>query len=85
MGNLTDRLRRGLSRRFKGAEVELRRVPGGRIGGSVIWRGFEGLAQIDRQVELGEAIDDVLSKDQRSRISLILPLTPDEAASIAKG
>jgi hypothetical protein len=78
-------IKAALAGSFKGADIELRRATNGRIRGSVVWQGFEGLAQIDRQVALGEALDEQLSPDQKAQVSMILTLTPDEAASIAQG
>jgi len=74
-----------LAARFRGADIELRRAKNGRIRGSVIWDGFQGLPQIDRQVALGNALDEGVSEEQRSQVSMILTMTPDEAVSIARG
>ena len=79
------KLEKALVARFKGAEVQLRRTKDQRVRGSLLWAGFEGLPQIDRQLELRRIIDDTLPESQRQEISMILTLTPDEAASIAEG
>ena len=73
-----------LSAAFPGAEVHLKRFrPGNRIGGSVVWNGFDGQMQIDRQVRLRDVIDSELPAEQRTQVSFIMTLTPDEEAILA--
>lgn len=79
------KLEKALVTHFKGADVQLRRTRDHRVRGSLLWPGFEGMPQIDRQVELRRVIDDALPESQRQQLSMILTLTPDEAASIAEG
>jgi len=82
---LMQRLRQILASAFDGAEVSLRRhQPGGRIGGSITWEGFEGKPQIDRQVELRRAINEHLGPEERPRVSFILTLTPAEQSAMAE-
>jgi len=80
---LNDKLRRALAARFPGADLKLTRSGHGkRLGGTLVWSGFEDTAQIDRQVELRRAIDDALSDEEQLLVSFILTVTPDELESI---
>ncbi len=81
---LIDNVRRALLRAFPGAEVRLRRKPANRVGGSLVWEGFDTQMQIDRQVQLRQAIGAALSPDQQPLVSFILTLTPDEEAILAE-
>ena len=83
MATLNQKLKRALASKFRGADVKLTQVNRGkRIGGTLIWQGFEGEAQIDRQVELRRVIDEALPPDEQLQVSFILTVTPDEFASI---
>jgi hypothetical protein len=81
MAVLTD-LKKLLQTAFPGATVAITRFsPGGRVGGSLIWDGFDGKLQIDRQTHLRQVVDK-LPKKEHSKVSFILTLTKDEYASI---
>jgi hypothetical protein len=85
MAGLMGRLEQVLSSRFRGAKAELKRYrPGNRVGGSLTWKGFEGMPQIERQTELRRAIDSALPANERLQVSFILTLTPDEEAVMAE-
>ncbi len=50
MAALEKKLTQALALRFSGADIKLRQSrPGRRVGGTLIWDGFEGEPQIDRQ------------------------------------
>ena len=79
MADLIDRLRDLLSKAFPGAEVELEQArPAEKIGGSLIWSGFEGMEQIDRQQKLAQVIRDALPREDQISITLILTLIREE-------
>ncbi len=83
MEKLIDRLENVLKRVFRGATTELEVVrPGGKIGGFLIWSGFEGVEQIDRQRELARVIHEKLRVDDLSRVTTILTMTPEETAAM---
>lgn len=85
MVSLMSRVKRVLASHFNGAEVTLKRyTPGTRIGGQLVWDGFEGEMQIDRQVQLRRALRDGLTPEEQAQVSFILTLTPHEAASLAE-
>ena len=71
-----------LGEKFPGAKVELEKASGTKFGGFLIWDGFEGKEQIDRQTELWDVLRDELPRDQQLRISALLTITPDEAAAM---
>ena len=79
MADLIDRLRDLLSKAFPGAEVELEQArTAEKIGGSLIWSGFEGMEQIDRQQKLAQVIRDALPREDQISITLILTLIREE-------
>jgi acid stress-induced BolA-like protein IbaG/YrbA len=72
--------------RFKGAEVEIDNYPeSDRTGATVIWKGFEGKDEIERQRLVRKAIEKGLGPQQARKISLVLTFTPDEMAAIREG
>lgn len=75
---LINEVRSALVARFPGADIRLKRLRGNHVGGSIVWEGFDRQMQIDRQVQLHKALQSELSDDQRSRVSLIMALTPEE-------
>ncbi len=79
---LIDDLRRLLQQSFPGARVKLTRF-GDKVGGSLIWSGFDKELQIDRQTRLREVIDQ-LRHEQQLKVSFILTLTPAEHSSLSK-
>lgn len=78
-----DKLKRAAERAFAGADVQLRRYrPGPRIGGRIVWSGFVGMEQMDRQRTLRRTIDAALAPDEQRRLSMVLTLTPEETAAM---
>jgi len=77
---LTNRLRRVLKRHFDGAEVNSL-VPAGphhRVGGVLVWSGFEGMDGPDRQRALWRTLRERLSPEDLLQVSLIMTVTPTE-------
>ncbi len=69
---------------FAGADVSLEVAPAiSKIGGAVVWDGFEPLGQLDRQRRLWSALRDALSDDEQFQVTAILTLTPTEVAGCA--
>jgi acid stress-induced BolA-like protein IbaG/YrbA len=81
MQRLTDLLRQ----QFANCELEIEPVGSGRIGGFLIWDGFTGREQIDRQREVWRVIRSSLDAHEQRRVSAILTLTPEEMASARQG
>ena len=59
--------------------IQLETSPGGKVGGYVVSRAFEGKSQMDRQNMVWDFLEGVLTKEQQLRIISILTLIPDEA------
>jgi hypothetical protein len=69
-----------LKEEFPGSNPELKHAsPLQKVGGYLIWNGFDGMEQIDRQRRLGAAIRKRLSISEQVKITTILTLTPEEA------
>jgi acid stress-induced BolA-like protein IbaG/YrbA len=80
MERLVDKVERVLKDAFRGARPELEQgKPSDKIGGFLIWEGFSGIEQIDRQRALSKALKEGLGKQDLNRITTILAATPEEA------
>jgi hypothetical protein len=78
MGQLEQKLKSLFDESFPGSETDLDSRPGERIGGFLIWTGFEGIDQIDRQTQVREILRSHLSPSELERITAIFSLTPTE-------
>ena len=56
------------------------RRSGYKLSGVLAWRGFKGMEPIDRQSLLRHALQAEFSREDYSRISLLITLTPAEYA-----
>lgn len=81
---LKERLEDVLTSHFAGAELHWMRTPGNRLAGTMVWDGFLGQAQIDRQTQLRRVINESLPVDEQQTVSLILTLTPEENAALSE-
>ena len=69
-----------------GSDVELEEaVPGFKVGGLVMWAGFDGLDAVDRQDHVWDLLDDRLTRDERASVSVLLTLTPEETVAARAG
>lgn len=83
MEKLTQTLRRAFAAAFPGCTPELKAIrPLSKVGGFLIWDGFEGREQIDRQRAVSRVVREALPTDQQSQVTTILTLTPDEAEAM---
>jgi hypothetical protein len=81
MEELIQSLTRLLEREFPGSIPELEQIkPLQKVGGFLIWSGFDGVEQIDRQRQLSGALKRNLLPDQQRQVTTILTLTPEESA-----
>ena len=62
---------------FQGINVITEVLSDGRISGSVIWAGFDGLDEVDRQTIVRNELRDKLGNDAR-QVGILLTYTPDE-------
>ena len=86
MEELMNRLRNLLEAEFPEAKVELEQAsPAEKVGGFLIWSGFDGMEQIERQQRLADVIRSKLSRDDQIRITAILTVTPDERSVPTEG
>lgn len=72
-----------LAQNFPGIDVALvtkRGVP--RIGGFVIWAGFTGQPQLERQSLIWKVLKASLNQDEELKIGTILTVTPQEVAAM---
>ena len=79
MENLNTKIARVLSENFPEAKVTIDRSrPSDKFGGLVVWKGFEGSDQVDRQGRLWKVLRQTLSRDEQLKITAILTMTPTE-------
>lgn len=79
MEELINRLNSLLLAEFPDAEVVLEQAsPAEKVGGFLIWSGFDGMEQIDRQQRLSDVIRSKLPREDQLRITAIFTVTPDE-------
>ena len=62
---------------FPGIDVKIEVLPGGRISGFVVWAGFAGLDQVDRQNQIRTVLREKLGTDAQ-QVGVLLTYTPDE-------
>jgi len=81
MEDLSQKVSRILSQAFPGADVRFEQdPPASRPSGEVVWDGFEGVEQADRQHRLRQVLAHGLSPEERNGLSIILTFTPNEIA-----
>lgn len=66
---------------FDDTEVQLEGAGGGKVGGVLVSRKFEGKSQEQRQNELWDALRAKLAPDELVQIVAIMTMTPEEIAA----
>lgn len=85
MEELIERLNQLFGGQFPGSVAELELVhPINKVGGYLIWDGFEEMEQIDRQRQVSRVVRTMMP-DDRSRVTTILTLTPAEVMVMREG
>jgi hypothetical protein len=82
MVTLDEKVRNLFHEQYPGCEVELEPRPEDGVGGSLVWKGFENLEQVDRQVAVRDLLRRTLGVDEERRVSYIFAFTPEEMVSI---
>lgn len=85
MDDLRMRLTTLLREEFRGADVELEQAdPSESVGGFIVWSGFAGQEQIDRQERLWTSIRSKLPRADQTHVTLIMTLTPEEKEALSR-
>lgn len=74
---MEQKVRDVLENAFPGINVETEILPGGRISGFVVWAGFIGMDQVDRQTKVRDALRLGLGEEAQE-VGVLLTYTPDE-------
>ena len=83
MGELIKKIDAILAQNFQGIDVALVTKKGvSRVGGFVIWSGFAGLPQLERQSQLWKVLKANLSREEELKLGTILTVTPQEVAAM---
>ena len=84
MEKFIQKLTRLLRKHFPGGELDWgpRRD---RLAGFLIWSGFVGREQIERQRAVRKVLMAELTPEEQQRVAAILTLTPDEMAAAREG
>jgi len=86
MEEIIEKLTRIFSERFPGSVAELEKSEFvERVGGSLMWSGFDMVEQIDRQRQVSRAVREGLTPEEQHKVAPILTFTPEEVASIREG
>ena len=68
-----------LVRSFPDARISIDEAkPSKKLSGIVVWPGFDGLEQVDRQSRLWKVLRSKLSPEEQLKITAILTMTPAE-------
>lgn len=79
MATLKDKVDALVTTYLPGATTELEEIPLlEKLSGQVVWEGFSGKLQRDRQRELWSVLRNNLSPQEELALSAILTLTPEE-------
>jgi hypothetical protein len=79
IGSFKRKLSKLLGRHFPSAKISLDQAkPAEKIGGMIIWDGFEGMDQVDRQNRLWKALRANLSPEEQLMITAILTMSATE-------
>jgi len=76
---MEERVKKILDTELPGAVVSLEQFPGSRLTGSVVWDGFEGRDDVDRQQELRKILRENLG-DEALQVGILLTYTSRELA-----
>jgi acid stress-induced BolA-like protein IbaG/YrbA len=85
MENFIRRLKALFESEFPGSEVELEAAGSHRVGGLLVWDGFIGYEQLERQRRLRDVLKANLSPEEQLQVSAILTMTPEEIAAAREG
>lgn len=77
---LNDRVRELIAEHFAGAEIRLEDDNPTRCVGMMVWTGFSGVEQVDRQRRLAAVLREGLRPEDLVNVGVILTMTPDEIA-----
>jgi hypothetical protein len=78
MGPLIERLRSLLQAEFINSRNELETVRPSKVGGFLIWDGFDGLDPLERQNRMWKVLREGLEREDQLKITAIFALTPAE-------
>lgn len=79
-----EKLRTLLRSEFVNSQDELEPRPPRKVGGFLIWEGFSGQEQIERQQQVWSVLRKRLSLEDQRRITAILTFTPTEWSAISQ-
>jgi hypothetical protein len=82
MDELKEEVRNILTKYLPGALVELQDIPGGRLGGSIIWDDFSDQSQSERQRQLWNILRGHLNPAQQIQLTTFLTFTSQEVAEM---
>jgi len=83
MGQTTQKVNAILEEQFPGIQVAIATRKGvRRATGFVVWSGFAGKSQIDRQRLLWNTLEAHLTRDEQLNLGTILTMTPQEVAAM---
>ena len=87
MESFLDKLKNLLRSEFPGSREDLEWYPprNRKVGGALIWDGFQGLEPLDRQRRVWTVLREHLSRDDQLRITAVFTFTPAEWSVMTAG
>jgi hypothetical protein len=85
MDDFIQKLTQILQKNFTGSDLELQQASAQRVGGLLIWDGFAGKEQIDRQREVWRVLRAELTPDDQLKVAAMLTLTREEMGAARAG
>ena len=83
MGNIKTKVESTVAQSFDNAQTELEEIQElGKLSGHVLWSGFAGMPDKERQRVLWKKLRESLSPPELLSLSLILTFTPQEYDAI---
>jgi acid stress-induced BolA-like protein IbaG/YrbA len=77
MERFAQQVREIIEAEFSGARTHLEETTAGRLAGRMVWSGFDGLDQVERQEQLRGVLRNRLG-ETAAQVSVILTYTPGE-------
>ncbi len=78
IATIADIVKHTLEQQLQGAHVEIDSLPGAqKVSGFLVWDGFQGMEQIDRQRHVRRILHRALGTNVQ-RVSTLLTYTPNE-------
>lgn len=70
-----------LEEAFQGLRADIEEIPGGRLSGMIVWNGFDGQDQADRQKKVRDVLKAALGQEIQ-KVGILLTYTQNELSAM---